>query len=55
MKATKIAWPGEHLALFRGDSENTNELNNLTNDLKDKYSTKYLAEGEICHYIIDVI
>ena len=33
MKATKIAWPGNTLPVFSSDSENTNKLNNLTNEL----------------------
>jgi len=35
MKATKMAWLGNNLPLFRGDSENTKKLNDLVKGLKE--------------------
>ena len=55
MKATKIAWPGNNLPLFRGDLENTKKLNDLVKELKDKYATKHFGEAEIRLHIINTV
>ena len=54
-KATKLAWLGNTLPLFRGNQPNQAKLSGLVNELKETCTTKYFNEESIREHIIDSI
>ena len=54
-KATKLAWPGNELPIFRGNSDICKKLNDLVNSLKGSCTTKSFGEAAIRQHIIDCL
>ena len=48
-----MAWPGNDLPIFRGNSSSQAKLNDLVKELKGTCSTKYFDEESIRQHIID--
>lgn len=43
-KASRIAWPGNEIPMFRGNAENSRKLDNLVIELKATCCTKHFGE-----------
>jgi len=48
-----LAWPGNDLSIFCGNSSNQAKLNDLVEELKSTCVTKYFDEESIRQHIID--
>ena len=54
-KATKLAWPGNDLPIFRGNKENIKKPDDLVKELIPTCSSKFFTVASIRQHIIDTL